>query len=54
VKVGLDVVFQVDDQVNLTGGFQVILPDTAYIVADMGISLESGNIEFNVDHDLYV
>jgi len=48
--IGVDIVFQVDDHVNLTGGFQVILPNPAYITADLSVS-EFGKPDFNVNYN---
>jgi hypothetical protein len=52
VNLGLDIVFQVDDQVNLTGGFQVVVPNSANIVADMSLSFNSSLINFDITSDL--
>ena len=51
--VGVDIVFQIDEQANLTGGFQVIFPNPASITADLRIS-DFGKLDFTVNHNLYV
>lgn len=51
----MDIVFRLDQSVNLTGGFQVIIPNTAYITVHMGVEFSDLDRPiFTVNHDLYV